>query len=99
MVWRSAKKAAVELRPGLDRLPALNELMIAARQLPNAIGSTGFVRRLERHQVGVLRSRLKVVEQPDRLGCTPKRGMDGDVAGHPAVDIDLPPVAQGLDVL
>src|SRR5262245_56433787 len=99
MVGRAAEKAGVQLGPAFQRGAALDQLLMTARQLPDAIGAASLVAGyLKRHQLAIFRSRLEVIERCDRPNRSSKRGMLRHVACKTAVDVDLPAILQQLDM-
>jgi hypothetical protein len=68
MVGRAAEETGVEFGPSFERAPALNQLLVALRKLPDSVGAAAArIRGLERHQLGVFRSGRKVEQASDRF--------------------------------
>src|SRR6202043_718145 len=99
MVRRAAAEAATQRRPGLQGLAPLHQLLVAARHLPAAIDPAVGAVGLKRHQLDVLRLRLKVVKLGGGKRRITKRRVLGDVGHQLAVDIDGAAVLERLDVL
>lgn len=100
MVRRAAEETAVEFGPGFKRLPAHDEILIAARKLPDPIGPRPVgLRMLERHQIGVFRPSRKVEQAADRLRGPAKRRVLADIGDQLAVDEHLSPIIQRLRML
>ena len=100
MVRGAAEETGVELGPGFQRPPALNQILIAARKLPDAIGPpSACVRGFERHQIDVFRPSRKVEQAADRSEGSTKGGMLRDIRDDLAIDEDLSPIFQRLRML
>jgi hypothetical protein len=86
-------------RPGLQGLAPLHQLLVVARHLPAAIDAAVGSLRLKRHQLDVLRLRLKIVKLGGGKHRATECRMFGDVGDEFAVDIDRAAVLERLDVL
>lgn len=99
MIRRAAHEAARERRPRLQRLAAFHHLLVAARHLPAAVDPAVGAVRLERHQLEIFRTRLKIVERRRRAHRIAEGLVLGDVGNELAVEIDGAAVLQRLDML
>ena len=100
MIGRPTEEAAVQLGPGLQRPSADDQILIALRKLPDAIGPlAAAVWRFERHQVRVVSPRRKVEQGSNRLDGSTKSGVLGDVRDHLTIDKDLPSILERVDVV
>ena len=99
VVRRSPEPAAGERGPGGDRLAAVDEVPVVARKLPAPVDAPAARRRLEGHELAVLRRRLELVEPAGGRHRVAVGGVDGDVSHASAVEEDLAPVLEAQPML
>ncbi len=99
VVRRAAHPAIGHARPGGDRRLLRHQLLARARdpKIFMRVAARARVGRRGQHVLG-LGVVQRVVEASQRARRIAERGMRGDVLDPLAVDIDLPPVAQALEI-
>jgi hypothetical protein len=100
MVGRTAEETDVEFGPGFESAPVLNQILIALRKLPDAIGAvSGRLGWFERHQANIFRPHRKVEQIFDRLQGSTEGRVFAEVPRDLTIDEDLPSVLQRLRML